>query len=259
MRVQKVVILAGGFGTRLSEETDLRPKPMVEIGGRPILWHIMKIYSSHGLNDFIICLGYKGYMIKEFFSNYHIHMADVTFDLSAHSMTVHRQRAEPWRVTLAETGDATMTGGRLRRVREYIGDEPFCMTYGDGLADIDLGALIARHRENKTLATITAVPPPGRFGVLDIAAGGQVRSFREKPDGEGTWINGGFMVLSPRVLDYIAGDHIPFESEPLANLARDGQLGVYRHTGFWHAMDTLRDKRQLEEMWNTGTAPWKLW
>jgi glucose-1-phosphate cytidylyltransferase len=259
MRVEKVVILAGGFGTRLSEETDLRPKPMVEIGGRPILWHIMKIYSKFGLNDFVICLGYKGYVIKEFFSNYHIHMADVTFDLSENSVTVHRKRAEPWRVTLAETGDATMTGGRLRRVREYVGDAPFCMTYGDGVADIDLDALIACHRGNGTLATITAVPPPGRFGVLDIDARGRVRSFREKPDTDGTWINGGFMVLSPRVLDYIDGDATPFEREPLANLARDGELGVYRHTGFWHAMDTLRDKRHLEELWSSGKAPWMMW
>jgi glucose-1-phosphate cytidylyltransferase len=259
MRISKVVILAGGLGSRLSEETDVRPKPMVEVGGRPILWHIMKIYSEYGLNDFIVCLGYKGYVIKEFFFNYHIHMADVTFDLSGHSTIVHRKRAEPWRVTLVETGDAAMTGGRLLRARDYIGDEPFHMTYGDGLADIDLDALTACHKSNGTLATVTAVQPPGRFGALDMDSHGLVRSFREKPQTEGGWINGGFMVLAPKVLDYIAGDGTPFESEPLANLATDNQLGVYRHTGFWHAMDTLRDKRQLEELWSTGTAPWKSW
>jgi glucose-1-phosphate cytidylyltransferase len=259
MSFGKVVILAGGLGSRLSEETDIRPKPMVEIGGRPILWHIMKIYSRYGLNDFVICLGYKGYVIKEFFFNYHIHMADVTFDLHDHSMIVHRKRAEPWRVTLVETGDATMTGGRLKRARDYIGNEPFHMTYGDGVADVDLDALTACHQRNGLLATITAVQPPGRFGVLDINGGGRVVSFREKPQTEGGWINGGFMVLSPKVLEYIDGDATPFESEPMSNLASDGQLGVYRHTGFWHAMDTLRDKRQLEELWDGGAAPWKIW
>jgi glucose-1-phosphate cytidylyltransferase len=259
MQVGKVVILAGGLGSRLAEETDVRPKPMVEIGGRPILWHIMKIYSRYGLNDFVICLGYKGYVIKEFFFNYHIHMADVTFDLRDHTTVVHRKRAEPWRVTLVETGDATMTGGRLRRVRDYIGDAPFHMTYGDGVADVDLDALAACHQRNGTLATITAVQPPGRFGVLDVDANGLVTSFREKPQTEGGWINGGFMVLSPKVLDYIAGDDSPFESEPLSNLAGANQLGVYHHTGFWQAMDTLRDKRHLEELWDTGTAPWKTW
>jgi glucose-1-phosphate cytidylyltransferase len=259
MGIEKVVILAGGLGSRLSEETDIRPKPMVEIGGRPILWHIMKIYSRYGLNNFIICLGYKGYVIKEFFFNYNIHMADVTFDLDKHETIVHRKRAEPWRVTLVDTGDTTMTGGRLRRVREYIGDEPFHMTYGDGVADIDLKALTACHERNGTLATITAVQPPGRFGVLEIDPSGFVRNFREKPQAEGGWINGGFMVLSPNVLDYIQDDSTPFESEPLSKLADDNQLGVYSHTGFWHAMDTLRDKRHLEELWNTGKAPWKLW
>jgi glucose-1-phosphate cytidylyltransferase len=259
MSFGKVVILAGGLGSRLSEETDLRPKPMIEIGGRPILWHIMKIYSRYGLNDFVICLGYKGYVIKEFFFNYHIHMADVTFDLRDNSTVVHRKRAEPWRVTLVETGDATMTGGRLKRARDYIGDEPFHMTYGDGVADIDLDALTASHERNATLATITAVQPPGRFGVLDIDGDGRVNSFREKPQAEGGWINGGFMLLSPKVLDYVAGDATPFESEPLSNLARDGQLGVYRHAGFWQAMDTLRDKRQLEDLWSSGKAPWKTW
>jgi glucose-1-phosphate cytidylyltransferase len=259
MNFGKVVILAGGLGSRLSEETDLRPKPMVEIGGRPILWHIMKIYSRYGLNDFVICLGYKGYVIKEFFFNYHIHMADVTFDLHDNSTVVHRKRAEPWRVTLVETGNATMTGGRLKRARDYIGDEPFYMTYGDGVADIDLDALTASHRRNATLATITAVQPPGRFGVLNIEGDGRVKSFREKPQAEGGWINGGFMLLSPKVLDYVAGDATPFESEPLSNLARDGQLGVYRHAGFWYAMDTLSDKRQLENLWSSGKAPWKTW
>jgi glucose-1-phosphate cytidylyltransferase len=259
MRIGKVVILAGGLGSRLSEETDLRPKPMVEIGGRPILWHIMKIYSRYGLNDFVVCLGYKGYVIKEFFFNYHLHMADVTFDLSKNSTLVHRKRAEPWRVTLVETGDSTMTGGRLRRAREYIGDEPFHMTYGDGVADIDLDALASSHERNGTLATVTAVQPPGRFGVLDLDPSGLVRSFREKPLTDGAWINGGFMVLSPKVLDYIEGDATAFESEPLASLAGDNQLGVHRHTGFWHAMDTLRDKRHLEDLWSSGTAPWKTW
>lgn len=257
--VGKVVILAGGLGSRLSEETDVRPKPMVEIGGRPILWHIMKIYSQHGMNEFIICLGYKGYMIKEFFSNYHIHMADVTFDLTRNESVIHRGRAEPWRVTLVETGDTTMTGGRLRRAREYIGDEHFCMTYGDGVADIDIGSLVACHAANNTLATITAVAPPGRFGVLDVDERGLVRQFREKAAADAGWINGGFMVLSPKVLDYIEGDHISFENEPLTTLAAENQLAVYRHTGFWHAMDTLRDKRQLEDLWSSGAAPWKNW
>jgi glucose-1-phosphate cytidylyltransferase len=259
MRIGKAVILAGGFGSRLSEETDLRPKPMVEIGGRPILWHIMKIYSRHGVNDFIVCLGYKGYVIKEYFFNYHLHMADVTFDLGEQTTIVHRRRAEPWRVTLVETGEATMTGGRLRRARDYIGDDTFHMTYGDGVADIDLHALTAAHRAGGALATITAVRPPGRFGALDIDADGRVRRFREKPQDEGGWINGGFMVLSPRVLDYIDGDATIFENEPLSNLARERQLAVYRHTGFWQAMDTLRDKRRLEELWSSGNAPWKSW
>jgi len=255
----KVVLLAGGLGSRLSEETDLRPKPMIEIGGWPIIWHIMKIYSRYGLDDFIICLGYKGYLIKEFFFNYHIHVADVTFDLQHHSTTVHRKRAEPWRVTLVETGDTTMTGGRLRRAREYIGDAPFCMTYGDGVADIDIDALLARHAKGGKLATITAVRPPGRFGSLDIDRGGSVRSFSEKTDGAGSWINGGFMVLSPKVLDYIDGDDTHFENEPLSQLSAQGQLDAYQHTGFWQPMDTLRDKRYLEDLWNSGQAPWKIW
>jgi glucose-1-phosphate cytidylyltransferase len=259
MPIRKVVILAGGFGSRFSEETELRPKPMIEIGGRPMLWHIMKIYSQFGLNDFIICLGYKGYVIKEFFFNYHIHMADVTFDLLQNSTTVHRKRAEPWRVTLVETGDNTMTGGRLKRARDYIGDEPFCMTYGDGLSNIDLSQLIQCHEAGDRLATLTAVQQPGRWGVLDIDEADGVRSFREKAGTDTGWINGGFMVLSPKVLDYVDGDATVFEQEPLIRLSTDNQLGVYRHDGFWYAMDTLRDKRHLEELWNGGAAPWKTW
>jgi glucose-1-phosphate cytidylyltransferase len=259
MLVRKVVVLAGGLGTRLSEETELRPKPMIEIGGRPILWHIMKIYSRFGFTDFIICLGYKGYIIKEFFFNYHIHMADVTFDLLQASTIVHQRRAEPWRVTLVETGDATMTGGRLRRARDYIGDEPFCLTYGDGVADIDLDRLIACHEASGRLATLTAVQQPGRWGVLDLDERDAVRSFREKPETDGSWINGGFMVLSPKVLDYIDADDTVFEQEPLMRLGAADQLGVFRHTGFWYAMDTLRDKRHLEQLWSSGTAPWKTW
>ena len=259
MLIRKAVILAGGLGSRLSEETDVRPKPMVEIGGRPILWHIMKIFSHHGINDFIICLGYKGYVIKEFFANYHVHMADVTFDLSKNSMEVHRNLAEPWRVTLVETGDTTMTGGRLLRVRDYIGDETFFMTYGDGVADINIDALAACHERNNTLATITTVQPPGRFGVLDIDETGLVRSFREKPSAGMDWVNGGFMALSPKVIDYIGGDETPFESVPLTKLALDGQLAVYRHPGFWHSMDTLRDKRHLDDLWTAQKAPWRIW
>ncbi len=255
----KVVILAGGLGTRLAEETETRPKPMVEIGDRPILWHIMKIYSHFGLNDFIVCLGYKGYVIKEFFSNYHLHLADVTFDLARNSMEVHRGRAEPWRVTLVDTGAGTMTGGRLRRVRDYIGNEPFCLTYGDGVADIDIAALMKFHAGHGRLATVTAVSPPGRFGALDLDAEGAVRGFREKPQGDGGWINGGFFVFAPKAIDYIAGDDTPLEDAPLMQLAAEGQLAAYRHTGFWQAMDTLRDRRQLEAMWSSGSAPWKVW
>jgi glucose-1-phosphate cytidylyltransferase len=244
--IKKVVILAGGLGTRLSEETEVRPKPMVEIGGQPILWHIMKIYSKYGLNDFIICLGYKGYVIKEFFSNYYLHMADVTFDIGANRAEFHRGRAEPWRVTLVDTGSDSMTGGRLRRVREYIGDDAFCLTYGDGLADIDIARLIEFHESHGRLATVTAVLPPGRFGALDMGTAGEVLGFREKPLGDGGWINGGFFVFSPKVIDYIAGDDTTLEDEPLIRLAAAGELRAYRHTGFWHAMDTLRDRRQLE-------------
>ena len=259
MPIRKVVILAGGLGSRLSEETSVKPKPMVEIGDKPILWHIMKIYSKFGINEFIICLGYKGYVIKEYFANYHLHMADTTFDFRNSTTVFHKSRAEPWKVTLVETGANTMTGGRLRRVRDFIGDEDFCMTYGDGVADIDIAALIARHKQNKTLATLTAVQPPGRFGMIDIGSDDLVNGFREKPESEGSSINGGFMVLSPKVLDYIDGDATSFEQEPLAKLARDRQLGYYRHGGFWRPMDTLRDKRDLEVMWHAREAPWKIW
>jgi len=259
VNIGKVVILAGGFGSRLAEETEVRPKPLVDIGGRPILWHIMQIYSHFGLHDFVICLGYKGYMIKEYFANYDLHTSDVTFDLSNNSTIVHHRRAEPWRVTLVDTGDATMTGGRIRRVRQHIGDRPFCLTYGDGVARIDIAKLIAFHETQRRLATITAVQPPGRFGALDIDAADVVRSFKEKPQGDGTWINGGFLVLSPQVIDYIDGDDTVFEQAPLQRLAAEGQLAAFRHSGFWHPMDTLRDKRYLDELWRDGKAPWKLW
>jgi len=255
----KVVILAGGLGSRLSEETDSRPKPMVLIGGKPILWHIMKIYSAHGLNDFIICLGYKGYVIKEYFSNYYLHMSDVTFDMASNSMTVHQQHVEPWRVTLVDTGDASMTGGRLRRVRHHLGDEDFCLTYGDGVADMNIAKLLAFHRANGRLATVTAVTPPGRFGALEIDAGDRVTQFAEKPKGDGGLINGGFFVMSPRVIDYITDDATLLEREPMECLAAEGQLAAYRHDGFWQAMDTLRDKNQLEALWADGQAPWKIW
>jgi glucose-1-phosphate cytidylyltransferase len=253
----KVVILAGGLGTRLSEETVQRPKPMVEIGDRPILWHIMKIYASHGLNDFVVCLGYKGYVIKEFFANYFLHMSDVTFDLAKNAMEVHQRHAEPWRVTLVDTGDATQTGGRIKRVAEHVGDT-FCMTYGDGVGDIDVGASIAFHRAHGCVATITAVQPPGRFGALDLADD-RVVEFREKPVGDGAWINGGFAVLSDRVFDYIDGDDTFWEHTPLQRLAADRQLRAWRHTGFWQPMDTLREKGLLEELWKSGRAPWKRW
>ena len=259
MNIGKIVILAGGFGTRLSEETEVRPKPMVEIGGRPIIWHIMKIYSAFGLNEFVICLGYKGYMIKEFFSNYNLHMADIVIDLSTNSTIVHHRRAEPWQITLVDTGDSTMTGGRIRRVREYIGDKPFCLTYGDGVARIDIAALLRFHEARGLPATITAVQPPGRFGALGIGADDRVLSFQEKPQGDGQWINGGFMVMSPEVIDYIEGDDTVFEQEPLHRLSSSGQLSAYRHTDFWHAMDTMRDKRHLEELWSSGRAPWRMW
>lgn len=255
----KVVILAGGFGSRLSEETNLRPKPMVEIGGQPIIWHIMKIYAAFGLNDFVICLGYKGYMIKEFFMNYNLHTADVTIDFKSNTTTFHQRRAEPWRVTLVDTGEATMTGGRLLRVKEHLEGRTFCMTYGDGVAAIDIAALLRSHEDSGRLATITAVQPPGRFGALNIDDGNVVRSFEEKPKGDSNWINGGFMVLAPQVLDYIEGDDTVFEQQPLMSLSRDQQLNAYRHVEFWSAMDTLRDKRYLDELWTSGKAPWKIW
>lgn len=255
----RAVILAGGLGTRLSEETDVRPKPMIEIGGMPILWHIMKIYASHGIEDFVICLGYKGYVIKEWFANYHLHSCDVTFDLQAGAMEVHHSNTEPWRVTLVDTGEATATGGRLARVLPYLGDElEFCFTYGDGLADVDVSAVIERHRSAGTVATITAVQPPGRFGALAVERD-RVRAFTEKPRGDGGWINGGFFVLSPEVGRYLGDDETVWEEEPLAGLARDGELAVFEHSGFWQAMDTLRDKRQLQELWESGRAPWRTW
>jgi glucose-1-phosphate cytidylyltransferase len=255
----KAVILAGGLGSRLGEETAVRPKPMVEIGGRPILWHIMKIYASYGLNDFIVCLGYKGYMIKEYFSNYFLHMSDVTFDLSNNSVEIHQNYAEPWRVTLVETGAESMTGGRLKAIEGYLDEaEPFCFTYGDGVAAIDIRALIDFHLGHGRQATVTAVAPPGRFGALDID-GDQVTSFREKPDGDGGRINGGFFVASPRVLDLIDGPDTVWEQGPLESLAAGGELAAYRHDGFWAAMDTLRDKTYLEGLWASGAAPWKVW
>ena len=254
----KAVILAGGLGTRISEETTTRPKPMVEIGGRPVLWHLLKIYSHHGITDFIICLGYKGYMIKEYFANYFLHMSDITFDLANNKLEVHHKSAEPWRVTLIDTGDQTQTGGRLKRVADYLGDGTFCFTYGDGLADIDIGAEIAFHKEKGSLATMCAVQPPGRFGAIDIKDNRIIR-FEEKPSGDGSWINGGFFVLERGVLDYIEGDGSVWEQDPLEKLARDGNIAAYTHQGFWQPMDTLRDKMKLEELWRSGRAPWKVW
>jgi glucose-1-phosphate cytidylyltransferase len=253
----KAVILAGGFGSRLSEETALRPKPMIEIGGKPILWHIMKIYASHGIEDFVICLGYKGYVIKEFFANYYLHTCDVSFDLAGGSMEIHRSATEPWRVTLVDTGDETMTGGRLRRVLPYVGDEDFCFTYGDGVSDLDITALIDFHRTQGTIATVTAVQPPGRFGALEMS-GARVTDFEEKPRGDGAWMNGGFFVLSAGVGRYLDADTTVWEQGPMRGLAHDGQLSCYRHEGFWQAMDTLRDRNHLEELW-AGDAPWRTW
>lgn len=255
----KAVILAGGLGTRLSEETSTRPKPMVEIGGKPILWHIMKMYSSHGIHDFVICCGYKGYMIKEYFANYFLHMSDVTFNMRDNSMEVHNKRAEPWSVTLVDTGDNSMTGGRLRRVSEYIrNEEAFCFTYGDGVGDIDIAETIRFHKTHGKAATLTATYPPGRFGAIDIRQR-QVMNFKEKPKGDGAMINGGFFVLTSRVLDYLSNDATIWEQEPLMNLAEDGELMAYEHQGFWQPMDTLRDKMHLEELWQSGKAPWKTW
>jgi glucose-1-phosphate cytidylyltransferase len=255
----KAVLLAGGLGTRLSEETATRPKPMVEIGGKPILWHIMKMYSRHGVNDFIICLGYKGYVIKEYFANYFLHMSDVTIDMRNNSTTVHQASAEPWTVTMIDTGDDTQVGGRIKRVIPYLQDDhEFCLTYGDGVSDVDIGAVIALHRKEGRLATVTAVQPPGRFGALNYD-GSRVVGFTEKPRGDGTWINGGFFVASPKVADYIDGDSTVWEREPLERLATDNQLSVYFHNGFWQPMDTLRDRRHLEALWSDGDAPWKTW
>jgi glucose-1-phosphate cytidylyltransferase len=255
----KAVILAGGLGTRISEETNLKPKPMIEIGGMPVLWHIMKTYSHHGINDFVICCGYKGYVIKEYFANYFLHTSDITFDLVSNGMEVHQQNAEPWRVTLIDTGTDTMTGGRLKRVAEYVkSEEAFCLTYGDGVSDVNIGALLAFHKSHGLRATLTATYPPGRFGALDIREN-KVISFKEKPKGDGGMINGGFFVLSPKVIDLIEGDHTVWEREPLENLADGGQLAAYQHTGFWQPMDTLRDKNYLEELWANGGAPWKVW
>jgi len=255
----KAVILAGGLGTRISEETVLKPKPMIEIGGKPILWHILKHYSSHGINDFIICCGYRGYLIKEYFANYFLHMSDVTFDMQNNSMHVHENHAEPWKVTLVDTGEHSMTGGRLKRVAEYLQDEEcFCMTYGDGVGNVDISASIKFHQNQKTLATVTATYPPAKFGALDIHDN-KVTSFQEKPTDEGSMVSGGFFVLSPEVIDYIDDDHTLWEREPLENLAGEGQLSVFKHEGFWQPMDTLREKQHLEQLWASGNAPWKTW
>ena len=254
----KAVILAGGRGTRISEESQSRPKPMVEIGGMPVLWHIMKIYGAAGITEFVILLGYKGYMIKEYFANYFLHMSDVTFDLGKNTMDVHHRTAEPWRVTLIDTGESTMTGGRLKRVASYLDGEDFYFTYGDGVSNVDLGALTKFHREEGALATLTAVQPPGRFGALHLN-GTKVDHFLEKPDGDGSWVNGGFFILSPKVLDYIRGDDTVWEAAPLERLSREGKLSAYKHRGFWQPMDTLRDKNQLDTLWQSGAAPWKIW
>ncbi len=254
----KAVILAGGVGTRISEETHLKPKPMIEIGGKPILWHIMKLYSHHGIDDFIVCCGYKGYLIKEYFANYFLHMSDVTFDMRTNTMQVHERHAEPWQVTLVDTGEDTMTGGRLKRVRPYLNGEDFCFTYGDGVGDVDISALVAFHIRQGRLATLTATQPPGRFGALNLD-GERIVSFQEKPQGDGAWINGGYFVLSPKVIDRIAGDATLWEREPMQSLAKQGEFSAYFHQGFWQPMDTLRDKNLLEELWASGKAPWKVW
>jgi glucose-1-phosphate cytidylyltransferase len=256
--MMKAVILAGGLGTRISEETQLKPKPMIEIGGKPLLWHIMKIYSSFGVNDFVVCLGYKGYLIKEYFANYYLHMSDVTFDMANNDMEIHQNSAEPWRVTLVDTGEKTMTGGRLKRVARYLGDEDFCVTYGDGVANVNIGKLMAFHKKHGKLATVTAVQPPGRYGALALEEK-TVRGFLEKPQGDGGWINGGFFILSPKVLDYIAGDATSWELEPMRQISAEGNLQAYMHKGFWQPMDTLREKNLLEELWSSGKAPWKTW
>ena len=255
----KAVILAGGYGTRISEETHLKPKPMVEIGDMPILWHILKIYSSYGINDFIICCGYKGYVIKEYFANYFLHMSDVTFNMQQNSMKVHNRQAESWKVTLVNTGLNSMTGGRLLKIREYLDDEDFCFTYGDGLSDINISDLVDSHKKANVLATVTAVQPPGRYGAININKHSEVVAFQEKPLGDGSWINGGFFVLNPKVIDFIDNENTVWEQEPLKNLARDNQLKAFYHNGFWQPMDTLRDKNYLDNLWNAGKAPWKKW
>ncbi len=257
----KAVILAGGFGTRISEESGIRPKPMVEIGGKPIIWHIMKIYSQYGINEFIICCGYKGYIIKEYFSNYFLHMSDITFDIRNNSMQVHKNEVEPWKVTLVDTGTDTMTGGRLKKIRHFLDDETFCMTYGDGVSDVNIGELITYHKSQKTVATLTAVQQPGRFGAFNLMKDqNKIKYFREKPVGEeNAWINGGFFVLEPQVMDFISGDDSVFERSPIESLAKAGQLAAYRHHGFWHSMDTLRDKNVLEDFWKQQSPPWKVW
>ncbi|MHB8846763.1 MAG: glucose-1-phosphate cytidylyltransferase [Nitrospirota bacterium] len=255
----KVVILAGGLGTRISEETDIKPKPMVEIGGKPILWHIMKIYSHHGFNEFVICLGYKGYVIKEYFANYFLHQSDVTIDLQKNSLEIHQSKAEPWKITLVDTGINTMTGGRIKRVKDYIGNKTFMLTYGDGVGNVDLTALLELHRSKRKLATVTSVQPSGRFGALNLDADGSVQSFVEKPKGDGSWINGGFFVLEPGVFSYIAADETVWEKEPLEKLAAEGQMVAHLHKGFWQPMDTLRDKNHLEALWKSEKAPWKVW
>jgi len=255
----KAVLLAGGLGTRISEESSLRPKPMIEIGGKPILWHILKIYSNFDVTDFIICCGYKGYLIKEYFANYFLHMSDVTFHMKSNSMEVHHKKVEPWKVTLVDTGELTMTGGRLKRIRDYLGDADFCFTYGDGVADIDIKSLIQHHELHGREATVTAVQPPGRYGALKLSGDYRVDGFQEKPQGDGGWINGGFFVLNPCVLDYIFGDTTVWEEEPMIRLASEGQLTVYKHKGFWQPMDTLRDKHLLERLWSESRAPWKCW
>jgi glucose-1-phosphate cytidylyltransferase len=256
----KAVILAGGFGSRLSEETHVKPKPMVEIGDKPILWHIMKIYATHGITDFVICCGYKGYLIKEYFANYFLHNADCRFDLKQNTMHVLRNGVEPWTVTVVDTGERTMTGGRLKRARQYIGDETFCLTYGDGVSDVDIREVVAFHREQKALATLTAIQPPGRFGALTLqSTQTHVHGFREKPGGDGAWVNGGFFVVEPRAIDYVLDDSTVWEQGPLEKLAEAGMLTAYKHRGFWHPMDTLRDKMYLEELWKANQAPWKTW
>ena len=256
----KAVILAGGYGTRIGEETSVKPKPMVEIGGKPILWHIMKIFSAYGINDFIICCGYKGYVIKEYFANYFLHVSDITLDIRNNQMKVHQNGAEPWKITLIDTGEQTLTGGRLKRVKDHIGDESFHFTYGDGVSDVNIRHLIEFHKNQNTLVTVTAVQPPGRFGIFDFAEDEcKISKFKEKPGGDGSWIAGGFFVMEPAAIDYISGDTTTWEHEPLENLAKDGLLSAFKHEGFWHPMDTLRDRNALEAMWASGNAPWKIW